>query len=167
MTSTRSPLGDSLALLFSELLDGPRGGCYMLNRGDRGLLRSLDALSAAAASTVPAGGGASIAAHVDHVLYGIHLYNRWVAGEKNPWADADWTASWQRGSVNDREWAALREQLRVEAEKWKVSIADTGDLEGMALNGVIASVAHLAYHVGAIRQIDRSLRGPSAEQVAS
>jgi len=28
------------------------------------------------------------------------------------------------------------------------------------LTGVLASVAHLAYHLGAIRQIDRSTRGP-------
>lgn len=164
MTSNTSPLGDSLALLFAELIEGCKGECYMLNSGDRGLLRSLDALPAEAASAVPAGGGASIAAHVDHVLYGIHLLNLWAAGEENPWADADWTASWQRVSVNDEEWTALREQLRVETEKWKASLAGTGDLKGIALNGVISSVAHLAYHLGAIRQIDRALRGPSAEQ---
>jgi hypothetical protein len=35
------------------------------------------------------------------------------------------------------------------------------------LTGAIAIVAHLAYHLGAIRQIDRSIRGPSAEQAAS
>ena len=61
-------LGDSLALLFSELIDGPRGPCYILNTGDRGLLKSLDAISAASASAIPAAGGASIAAHVDHGL---------------------------------------------------------------------------------------------------
>lgn len=32
------------------------------------------------------------------------------------------------------------------------------------LNGAIGSIAHLAYHLGAIRQIDRGTRGPSAEQ---
>jgi hypothetical protein len=32
----------------------------------------------------------------------------------------------------------------------------------LELNGVIASVAHLAYHLGAIRQIDRTIRGPEA-----
>ena len=52
------------------------------------------------------------------------------------------------------------EQLRLETEKWKASIAETGDLEGVALNGVIGSVAHLAYHLGAIRQISRDARGP-------
>src|SRR5687767_12054700 len=106
-----APLGDSLALLFSELIDGPKGECYMLNKGDGGLLKSLDALSAAAASRIPAGGGASIAAHVDHVLYGLNLFNRWVAGDEDAWDDADWTASWELTSVSDEEWQALRDQF--------------------------------------------------------
>jgi hypothetical protein len=162
------PLGHSFNVLASELLDGPQGECYILNMGDTGLLRSLDRLSAAAASTRPVSGGAPIAAHVDHVMYGLRLMNRWVGGEANPWKDADWTLSWKRTSVTDQEWRALREQFRHEAKRWRdaLSKADT-DLEGMALTGAIAIVAHLAYHLGAIRQIDRSIRGPSAEQAAS
>jgi hypothetical protein len=31
---------------------------------------------------------------------------------------------------------------------------------------IAVSVIHLAYHLGAIRQIDRSLRGPTAEDEA-
>lgn len=38
--------------------------------------------------------------------------------------------------------------------------------DGYLLTGAFGFVAHLAYHFGAIRQIDRSVRGPSAEQVA-
>lgn len=159
-----SAIGDSLALLFSELLDGPQDPGYMLNPDDPGLLKSLDRLSAKAASKAPAGGGASIAAHVDHVLYGVHLMNQWAAGDEDPWSDADWTASWQRGSVSDEEWAALREQLRIEARRFGKTLATLEDVEGVELNGVIGIVAHLAYHFGAIRQIDRGLRGPAAEQ---
>ena len=162
-----SALGDALSLLFSELVDGPRGECYVLNAGDAGMLKSLDALSAPAASAVPPSGGASIAAHVDHVVYGLSLLNRWLAGEENPWSDADWTASWARASVDDDEWAALRTQFRIEARRWQEALAQARDLEGIELNGAIASIAHLAYHLGAIRQIDRSIRGPSAEQAAS
>jgi hypothetical protein len=161
-----APLGDALALLFSELIEGPANDCYMLNKGDGGLLKSLDALSAAAASKVPPAGGASIAAHVDHVLYGLSLFNRWAAGEEDAWDDADWTASWEHASVSDDEWQALRDQLRIEARKWNESLALARDLEGIELNGAIASIAHLAYHMGAIRQIDRSIRGPAAEDVA-
>ncbi len=162
-----APLGDSLSLLFSELLDGPGAQCYVLNDGDRGLLGSLDALAAGAAARIPPSGGASIAAHVDHVLYGIHLMNRWIAGDENPWSDADWTASWAHTSVGDDEWAALRQQLRIEAHRLRDALAQADDLEGIELNGAIGIIVHLAYHLGAIRQIDRSTRGPSAEQAAS
>lgn len=160
-------LGDSLALLFSELVDGPRDQCYMLNTGDPGLLKSLEQLPAAAASTVPRAGGASIAAHVDHVTYGLTLLNRWVAGEENPWAAADWTLSWKRQTVTSDEWATLRAEFAAQARHCQAALAQADDLEGVELNGAIGIVVHLAYHMGAIRQIDRSLRGPSAEDVVA
>ena len=94
-----------LPTLLSELVHGsprPDVGTYMLNRGDGGLLESLEALSAAGASANSNGGG-SIAAHVDHVRYGLALLNRWAAGEPAPWKGADWTASWRRPTVTDAE----------------------------------------------------------------
>ena len=103
----------SLALLFAELIDGPSpDAAYMLNGGDPGLLRSLDRLSAAAASSASASGGATIAAHVDHVRYGLGLMNRWSDGDPDPWSSADWTASWRRTTVTEEEWAALRAASR-------------------------------------------------------
>ena len=43
---------NTLATLFEELVHGaPASGGYMLNAGDAGMLRSLDKLSATAAST--------------------------------------------------------------------------------------------------------------------
>ena len=93
----------ALGTLFAELVDGaPASGGYMLNPGDRGLLRTLDTLSAAGASTRTAT-GSSLAAHVDHVRYGLSLMNRWSAGE-NPFDDADWGASWTKTTVTDEEW---------------------------------------------------------------
>lgn len=108
-------LAASLSALFTELAFGPPGTeCFVLNRGDVGLLRSLDALSAEAASQSTRG-GATIAAHVDHLRYGLSLMNRWSEGE-NPWDDADWAKSWRRGSVSDAEWRALRDELATEPE---------------------------------------------------
>lgn len=151
----------SLTTLFSELVDGaPESGAYMLNRSDPGLLRSLDKLSAAAASAT-ANGGSSIAAHVDHLRYGLSLMNRWAAGE-NPWNDADWSASWRRTRVSDAEWKKLREDLRDETHRWLDAMREPRDVDETELNGMIGSIAHLAYHVGAIRQMDRAARGPSA-----
>jgi hypothetical protein len=156
-------LHSSLSLLFAELTDGPSSDeAYMLNRGDPGLLRCVDALSAEAASKSPVPGAATIAAHVDHLCYGLDLMNRWSEGEADPWSGADWTASWRRTTVTESEWAALRERLRQSTGRWRKSLQTPRNMSALELNGVIASIAHLAYHLGAIRQIDRSIQGPRA-----
>lgn len=153
----------SLETLFRELIDGAdTNAAWILNGGDAGLLRSLDNLTASAASATPEAGGASIAAHIEHVRYGLSLMNRWSQGERDPWSTADWTASWKRLVVNDQEWLALRQALEAEARTWLETLREPRDYSQIELNGVIASVAHLAYHLGAIRQIDRSIRGPLA-----
>ena len=154
----------TLATLFGELVDGPAAdAAWMLNANDDGLLRSLDKLPAPAASRIAPGGGASIAAHVDHLRYGLSLMNRWSRGEANPWATADWAASWRRSQVSDQEWAQRRQELAVEVRAWMEVLRSPREYTPFELNGVIASIAHLAYHLGAIRQIDRSIRGPAAE----
>jgi hypothetical protein len=153
----------TLETLFRELIDGADAhAAWMLNGGDAGLLQSIETLTAAAASRVPEAGGASIAAHVDHVRYGLSLMNRWARGEPNPWATADWTASWRRPAVTDSEWTSLRQGLADDARAWLDTLRTPRDYSGFELTGVIASIAHLAYHLGAIRQIDRSTRGPAA-----
>src|SRR5262247_3189046 len=92
----------ALSKLLIEIFDGPPGNeAFLLNPGDPGLLRQLDSIPADAASTPPMPGRTTIAAHVDHVRYGLSLLNRWASGEANPWADADWDASWRRTSVSD------------------------------------------------------------------
>lgn len=150
----------TLTTLLGELLDGPPGReAYMLNAGDPGLLRSLDKLTAADASA-PAGGGASIAAHVDHLRYGLSLMNRWSAGE-NPFANADWAASWRKTSVSDGEWRELRSALADQARRWLETLRAPREVSAIELNGLFASIAHLAYHLGAIRQMNRAARGPA------
>jgi hypothetical protein len=151
-----------LATLLTELVDGtaPTGG-YMLNKGDVGLLRALDTLSAEEASRV-VNSGSSIAAHVDHCTYYFTLMNRWAAGEKNPWKGADWAASWLKPKVSNDEWAKSREVFASETRKWVNFISEPRDVKDTELTGMIASVVHLAYHLGAIRQMERKIRGPSA-----
>jgi hypothetical protein len=154
-------LANTLTSLMTELVDGaPQTAAYMLNRGDAGLLRSLDRLSAAAASAV-APGGSSIAAHVEHLRYGLSLMNRWAAGD-NPFADADWGQSWRNTTVSDADWRQLRAALRDETHHWIRALGTPRDVDDIELNGMVGSVAHLAYHLGAIRQIDRAARGPAA-----
>ena len=154
--------------LFLELVRGSpdrNARTYVLNQGDTGLLASLDGLSAGAASLTHAG-GASIAAHVDHLRYGLSLLNRWGSGVSPPWPEMDWTASWRKNIVSDDEWRELRAALRREADAWATVLAASREVSEIEAGWMMGSVAHLAYHLGAIRQIDRATRGPSAEDEA-
>ena len=149
----------SLHALFTELVEGAaRDGTYVLNRGDVGLLRSLEKLDGAAASR-PNATGSSIAAHVDHVRYGLSLLNRWAVGE-DPWSDADWTASWRKTVVSDAEWKQLITALHGEASTWARALAEPRDVNETELSGIIGSIAHVAYHLGAIRQMNSLAPGP-------
>lgn len=144
----------ALSQLLTEIVLGPFGDhAYILNPGDPGLLRQLDSIDARTASTRPMPGTTTIAAHADHVCYGIGLLNRWAAGESNPWVDADWNASWQRGIVTEAQWQQLRDNLRTEFANWQQAVDRRDEWDEFAAAGALASAAHTAYHLGAIRQI--------------
>ena len=151
---------DALSILLGELLDGsgPDSG-WALNPKDPGLIRSLATLSAADASEIPSGGHSSIAAHVDHLRYGLSLLNRWSRGEA-PFADADWSTSWKRTKVTGSEWESLCQDLQSEARQWQAAVKRPRDFTQDELNGYLASAVHLAYHLGAIRQMNARVRGP-------
>ena len=153
----------AVADLFAELTMGSaQDAAWVLNPGDRGLLASLESLTAEDASS-RSGGRSSIAAHVDHLRYGLGLMNRWAAGEQNPFATADYSASWERQVVAAREWRELLERLAREVRGWDKSIRQPRELDRMALTGMIGSVVHLAYHLGAIRQLNPGAAGPRAK----
>lgn len=146
--------------LFGELMHGVSGkGGFMLNLKDRGLLRSLERVSAADASALTKT-GSSIAAHVAHAVYGLSLLNRWAAGE-NPFGSADWSAAWKKTTVTEPEWEALRIQLRDQGARWLIVLRTPREVQDIELSGMIGSIAHLAYHLGAIRQISSHARGPA------
>jgi hypothetical protein len=154
-------LDRSLPALFAELTYGASAtAAFVLNPRDAGLLGSIDRLSAEAASASTRG-GATIAAHIAHLQYGLSLMNRWAAGE-NPFRDANWSATWQMSTVSESEWRELRDGLRAEVDRWHAALEAPRDIRGKELDGVLASIVHLAYHLGAIRQIDAQLRGPRA-----
>ena len=154
----RTALGD----LLRELVDGPSGDlAFVLNPGDRGLIRSLAQLSADEASARP-NGRSSVAAHTQHLRYGFELLNRWMGGDDNAFADADFARSWGTQTVSDAEWKALRDGLEQETRKWGAALDTAREWDRLRLGAAIGSVAHLAYHIGAIRQLARPASGPPA-----
>ena len=157
-----SEITRSLTTLFSELVDGakaPVGGNFVLNSGDVGLLASLDRLSAADASR-SVQGGATIAAHAQHERYGLSLMNRWASEGGDPFADAKWDEAWKISTVDEEQWSEIRSGLRDEAHRWLQVLGSPREVRSVELSGMIASIAHFAYHLGAMRQIAASARGP-------
>ena len=160
MTDPNGAFRTTVRGLLRELLSGPSDAAFVLNRGDRGLLASLDRLSAEAASS-RVNQGASVAAHVDHLRYGLSLLNRWARGE-DPWHDADFSASWKRTTVSGEQWRSLREALAAEARDWDRAVAEWPEWTERSMTETMGSVVHLAYHLGAIRQMVPDMRGPRA-----
>jgi len=150
-----------LARLFSELVDGANdpNGAFILNSGDIGLLRSLEKLSAAEASQ-SVNDGATIAAHAQHLRYGLSLMNRWATEGGNPFADATWDQAWRTVEVDAAAWDEIRRGLGEEALAWWRALSSPRDVNDVEQSGMVGSIAHLAYHLGAIRQIARRVRGP-------
>jgi hypothetical protein len=151
----------ALTALFGELVNGASqgGDAFVLNSGDQGLLRSLDSISAHEASR-SVDGGATIAAHAQHLQYGLSLMNRWAREGGNPFADATWDAAWKTSRVDEPAWNAIRGGLRREAREWLAALGSPREVAPIEFIGMMASIAHLGYHLGAIRQISKSTRGP-------
>jgi hypothetical protein len=154
MSETDSIFQRAVSKLLIEIFDGPPGTeAYILNPGDSGLHRQLEKISAATASQQAILGKPSIAAHVDHVHFGMSLLTRWISGEENPWADADWNGAWKRNTVTDQQWKALRDNLRKEAATWQKAVLLRTEWDDITAAGALSTIAHTAYHLGAIRQI--------------
>jgi hypothetical protein len=68
--------------------------------------------------------------------------------------------------VSESEWRLLRDALRREATAWGEAVRTPREVTDIEAGWVAGSVSHMAYHLGAIRQIARSARGPTAEDEA-
>ncbi len=140
--------------LLTEMFDGGAAEfSWVLNPGDAGLIGALGALSAESASRRPGPTRNSIAGHANHLRYSLELLNRWANGEENPFASADWAGSWRVQEVDEAGWRDLVRRLDAEGRAWIAAAQQPREWDEISLTGALASAAHLAYHLGAIRQL--------------
>jgi len=134
---------------LSEAFEGPRERwSYFTDTGrDGGLFGTLDRLDAETASRVL--GTTSIAAHVNHVIFGLHASARWIEGDRTTHR---WDDSWGMSAVDSQVWTRMQERLRAAYRDIcrVVELFAMGSEEAMA--GAVGALAHVAYHLGAIRQ---------------
>ena len=75
--------------------------------------------------------------------------NDWATEGGNPFADARWDEAWTTFAVDAGQWDEIREELRAEASRWLEALGSSRTPTAVELCGMIGSVAHLAYHLGA------------------
>jgi uncharacterized damage-inducible protein DinB len=154
MTDRDSPgIRALITLLRETLIRADRQAAYLLNPSDPGLVESLKPLSAQTASQAPGPGRKSIAAHANHVLYGIELANRALSGEEGVYEKADWSQAWQLESVTESQWRDLVSRLEQQTKLLLEQVARPRQWDELTLTGAFSIAAHTAYHLGAIRQM--------------
>ncbi|MBB2482447.1 hypothetical protein H5P36_19945 [Bacillus sp. APMAM] len=92
----------------------------------------------------------TLAAHTDHVRYHMWGTNEILKNGKQP--KMDWGKSWEIHSVDEQQWNRIQEGLRNEYLTLLESI-DVIEWNEPLANELLSSLAHSAYHLGAIRQM--------------
>lgn len=140
------------AALLLEIIDGPVNPEWtwvVSVEPSSGVLGTLAKFSAEQASAATRG-RKSAAAHASHLRFALELATRRVKGE-NP--DADWDASWQPAVVDAEKWRQLQQQIRDASAALRRAIEDGQSWDALTFQGIVATVAHTAYHLGALRQL--------------
>jgi hypothetical protein len=133
--------------VLAEGIEGPHGERSYFLDTDGGLANTLARVSAADASR-PLGGN-SIAAHVGHILFSFDAFGAYISGDRS---SRDWNESWRVSAVDEAAWEKLRGDVENGYTRLRETIETHADANEDALASAAAAAAHLAYHIGAIRQ---------------
>ncbi len=131
--------GEGTAFLDNTKADGSE---------NHGLLAILETLTATQASD-PTPLGLSVAGHAAHTAYHLEVGVRWANGDRGPF---DWKGSFEPRAVDKVGWEELKARVRAAYEAVVHLAQTTQTWDADAAGGLAASLAHVAYHLGAIRQ---------------
>ena len=141
--------------LIRETFDGglPGQGTAYLDHSS-GIRSTLKAITAEQASR-RLGGHPSIAAHARHMNFHMRVGIEWIQGDHSK---RDWLGSFEPQTVTDEEWILLQDDLDATRQEL-VRLMESLSPEALAEEGAgMGAIAHLAYHLGAIRQLMHLVR---------
>lgn len=140
-----------LVRVLREAFEGPPGPwSYFTDKDSQaGLFGTIDRLSAAEASRKIGSSATTIAGHVQHLLSSLAISIRWIRGEL---VARDRDQGWTAGELDEAEWSALRASLRREYASLLTAVQSQGTWTEDTIGGAVGAIAHVAYHLGAIRQ---------------
>ncbi len=139
--------------LFRETFEGsqPGVGSHYLDR-EVGVLNTIEKISAENASR--SNGGATIASHLEHARFYLKILPEFMNGKTDK---VDWNQSWLVKTVDEDQWNSLKETVRREYETIAEMFRSIEDWNDERIGGAMSIVVHTAYHLGAIRQIMKSI----------
>ncbi|HEY2867025.1 MAG TPA: hypothetical protein VGJ02_08030 [Pyrinomonadaceae bacterium] len=145
---------ESVAYLLRETFEGSPEGqpSAYLDRGV-GFFNTLDNLDAEQVSREF--GETTIAAQAEHAKFYLDRLCEFIGGRTEK---VNWEDSWLIDDVNQQEWDALRLAMRQAYENALKCIAGASDWDARKAGMAIGLIAHTAYHLGAVRQIAKSVR---------
>lgn len=150
---TRKQFVEAAAYLLRETFEGSPEGqpSAYLDRGV-GVFATLEALSAEAASKEFH--GTTVAAQTEHAKFYLDRLGEYINGRTEP---VNWEDSWLIETVNDTEWDALRASVRKAYENSLRCLAEERTWTEMQIGMAMGMIAHSAYHLGAIRQVAKTV----------
>ena len=153
MDITKEHFLKSILYLLRETFEGsPEGeASAYLDRGV-GVFATIEKLSAAEVSRQI--NSTTIVAHVEHAKFYLDRLREFMTGRTEK---VNWDDSWLIETVNETEWNALRQTVRVSYDKVLQTFAAIEDWEEEKVGMAMGMLAHTAYHLGSIRQIMKSL----------
>lgn len=143
-----------LQAVLREALEGAGQWSYFTDHGpEAGLFGTMAKLSAADASRPVF--GTSIASQVYHVTFAMEAQAAWIRGDRGK---QNWAESFRIGTVDDAAWSQMRERLQQHYQGLRDAIDAHASTGVESFGGAVGAIAHVAYHLGAIKQKTAALK---------
>ncbi len=146
----------SIIRFLRETFEGttPDGNSF-IDKGT-GIFDTIGKISAADASKSIGKNDAGIAAHLEHARFYLVVLLEFIEGRTEK---VDWSESWSVKNVGETEWDLLKENLRSEYAKVTEKFQTIETWDDDKISDALGIVVHTAYHLGAIRQILKTVSG--------
>lgn len=151
---------ESIDLLLQEAYDGPPdpdATWFTTNAPETGVLGTIRHINAEQAAEKLPGVSHSIAQHVAHLIFSIDHALKHAKGERST---PEWDSSWVVSEpLDEHTWHGMQRALRESHLRMRMWVHNEEPFQDKAaVTSFIGSVAHAAYHLGAIRQLIAIIR---------
>lgn len=149
---TRNAVIEQLLMILDEAFsDAPKPWVYFTDPSPDstyfGVLSTVDV-----ATAIRPIGRTSIAAQINHVIFAMRASSASIQGDPESPGLEQWQQSWQITDLDAGTWRQMQTQLRSAYNDLRRTIETHGVSHIQSLGTAIGAIAHVAYHLGAIKQ---------------